>query len=316
MLQKVQNIHISRDEHHKKNPFRPDNQISEMSKEYNFSLREIEEKAVKWRTEDVKERANTPKEDVRFGRPQESLTERIEGAKYIPEGRENIGSAIWESNTAENSPISRDLESGERLRTHRSNKKVLILDLDQTLIHTIKNPYEVLSTMRGSKISIIRKREKLIKEGGIAFIKRPGLDTFLCTLSPYYDITVFTSATRIYAQKIINQIDPKRKYIRRLMAREDCRRAKQEGGNGYIKGINLLHGNKDKKDIFIIDDLILNWPHDISNLIPIPPFFGNMRDNQLTWIMNYLLYVRYSQDATMVNPLYFNLEEKLIGSDR
>lgn len=80
------------------------------------------------------------------------------------------------------------------LPPNRSGKKyTLVLDLDETLTHTL-NSY-------GPKIK---------------FLKRPFVDEFLREMSLYYEIVIFTAAMQEYADEIINQIDTGRRVSHRL----------------------------------------------------------------------------------------------------
>lgn len=59
--------------------------------------------------------------------------------------------------------------------------KLLILDLDETLIHGTEHPLE---------------RSPDFVVGPYAVYKRPGLSDFLCRMSESFDLAVWTSSTR------------------------------------------------------------------------------------------------------------------------
>lgn len=76
------------------------------------------------------------------------------------------------------------------------NKKTLILDLDETLIHSSDFPPH-------PKVEAFK-----IGEPPYYVFKRPGLDDFLRKYSKKFDIFIFTSAYQCYADPIINAICP------------------------------------------------------------------------------------------------------------
>jgi TFIIF-interacting CTD phosphatase-like protein len=51
---------------------------------------------------------------------------------------------------------------------------------------------------------------------------RPYLREFLREISKNHEIIVFSSINRKLAEKIVNQIDPEKKYISHLLSEEQC----------------------------------------------------------------------------------------------
>ena len=85
---------------------------------------------------------------------------------------------------------------------------MLVLDLDETLIHTSFNKppkfdfeSEVLFNGKNTKIYTV---------------KRFGLEAFLFEMSRIYEIVVFTASQKLYADKVLNTIDPKGRISHRL----------------------------------------------------------------------------------------------------
>lgn len=94
--------------------------------------------------------------------------------------------------------------------------KILVLDLDETLVYTsvttagMTSPptfSEAIPTLRGAELFHVWER--------------PWLQLFLRSMSRVYNIAVFTAAAPAYADPIIDRIDPSR-CIKRRLYRGDC----------------------------------------------------------------------------------------------
>ena len=79
-----------------------------------------------------------------------------------------------------------------------TNKKCLILDLDETLVHSIVD-YNLKAHIKIPPSSI------LIKQG--YSIKRPHVDSFLDTLAIDFEVIVFTAGLQHYADPLIDKLD-------------------------------------------------------------------------------------------------------------
>ena len=107
---------------------------------------------------------------------------------------------------------------------------------------------------------------KIENKGVLKF--RPGLDEFLENVKKYYEIIVFTSATKGYADPIENEIENNCKYF-------DYRLYRQHTiiyDNYYVKDISRIGRSLDK--IIIIDNMPQNYILQKENGIMIKPFWG------------------------------------------
>lgn len=85
-------------------------------------------------------------------------------------------------------------------------RKLLILDLDETLIHSTTTP----------------NAKHHFSVGPYAVFKRPSLDDFLHFCNAHFDIAIWTSSTEDYAQGIVAQILPPSVDIVFLWSRDRC----------------------------------------------------------------------------------------------
>ena len=144
------------------------------------------------------------------------------------------------------SPTNPEIKS-PFIKTKLSKKFSLVLDLDETLI------------------SLDRDNTKENK----AILKfRPGLLDFLTKMKKYYEIIVFTSATKEYADQIEDVIEQNEKYFEFRLYREHT----ISFNNEFIKDISRIGRPLDK--ILIVDNMPQNYRMQKENGIGIKSFFG------------------------------------------
>ena len=214
----------------------------------------------------------------------------LQNSYYYLNGRKNFDSLI--NNKVNNSVImkkqkinEKSEESGFKNKTQKSyykcknkiiNKKILVLDLDETLIHSffesLENPDFEININLYDEI-------KDIECNKIYVSKRPGLDIFFNELNKFYKIYIFSSSPQDYVSKITKEID-KNKIILKCFSKNDCLTV--PGGdhyNIYIK--DLLKIDKDLSKIVILDDNITSFSLQTENGIPIKSWYGNKQDIEL-----------------------------------
>ena len=103
-------------------------------------------------------------------------------------------------------------------------KKLLLLDMDETMLHaaTLNDIY--VSEIYGkdaepSFITSFKDQEQTID---IGVFLRPFLFEMLEKVSPFFDICVFTASEKVYADAILNTVDPLRKLFAERIYREHC----------------------------------------------------------------------------------------------
>ena len=135
-------------------------------------------------------------------------------------------------------------------------KYTLVLGLDETLIHYIQN---------GEYIQI-----------------RPGAENFIKELSEFYEIIIFTSSLKSYADLVINGIDKQNKISSRLY-----REHTMKIGNSNIKDLNKL--GRDLKKVIIVDNLPESYCLQPKNGINVIDFDGNENDDMLIYLQKDLI---------------------------
>ncbi|CAL8082903.1 unnamed protein product [Calicophoron daubneyi] len=155
-----------------------------------------------------------------------------------------------------------------------SRKLVLLVDLDQTIIHTTNDPQAFKYK------DIYRYRlpgSPLVYHTSF----RPHLLEMLDRLSNYYQMHICTFGNRVYAHQLAGMIDPKRRFFsQRILSRDECFNPVTKSANLkalFPRGLNL---------VCIVDDRAEVWDWS-PNLIHIKPyrFFPDTGDiNSFPWL--------------------------------
>ena len=181
------------------------------------------------------------------------------------------------------------------------NKKTLVLDLDETLIHSAFEPFKPKDDI---KLKMKIKNEDYI----IHVLKRPYLDEFLKIVTEKYEVIIFTASIPDYANPLLDKLDPFKKISYRLF-REHCTRT----DNGlFIKDLNKLGRNL--KDVIIIDNNPVSYTLNKMNGLPILTWHSIQTDNELIKLIPLLLYLTNVDDIRIiinkvVNGYYVNYKE-------
>jgi len=151
-------------------------------------------------------------------------------------------------------------------RAHKTTtfpgRKLLVLDLDETLIHG--NP---------------EAEEGDFLAAGIPVIVRPGARKFLAQMAKIFDLAVWTSATEDYASDIVKTLFPSPPMF--LWCRERCvRRINPETRElEFIKDLKKLRRlGWDLANVLVVDDSPEKLARNYGNLVRLPPFTGGQDD--------------------------------------
>ena len=173
------------------------------------------------------------------------------------------------------------------------NKKVLVLDMDETMLHArfIENEaqrskddgdffFALQSQQSGSKDVQGTPSESMM----ISIKLRPMLDMALDFLANFYEIVVFTAGTQDYADAALDFIDPERLIIRHRLYRQHCVNA---APGVYVKDLRVFQ-DRDIKDIVLVDNSILSFAFQMDNGIPIKAYMRQEDDEELLYMVSFL----------------------------
>ena len=162
-------------------------------------------------------------------------------------------------------------------------KKTLILDLDETLVHSSMRPFQ-----RCADITLpINYNGKNIF---IYVLRRPFLDKFLEEMSLLYEIIIFTASLADYSEPLLDIID-KKKVIKLRLNRSHCRHYQ----NIYIKDLKVI--NRNLKDMIIVDNNPESYLMNKENAIPILTWEDDPNDKELLKLIPVLKYLANVDDV-------------------
>ncbi|CAG8477694.1 4355_t:CDS:2 [Paraglomus occultum] len=159
--------------------------------------------------------------------------------------------------------------------------KTLILDLDETLIH---------STVRGSDNA--HMLEVMVDSHACLYYvhKRPHVDYFLMKVAEWYKVVIFTASMPEYADPVIDWLDPDKNLITKRFFRQSCI---QRGGT-YVKDLTLVENDLSK--VCLIDNSSISYSLHQENGIPIEGWVSDPNDEALLDLLPFLDALRFTED--------------------
>ncbi|CAH2034382.1 unnamed protein product [Thlaspi arvense] len=153
---------------------------------------------------------------------------------------------------------------------HRNDmKRTIVLDLDETLVHSSMEPPVRVNVDFMVRIKI---------EGAVIpmfVVKRPGVDEFLERISKNYRVAVFTAGLPEYASQVLDKLDKNRVISQRLY-RDSC----TEISGRYAKDLSLV-ARTDLGSVLLVDDNPFSYSLQPDNGVHIKQFVDDMEDQEL-----------------------------------
>ena len=200
--------------------------------------------------------------------------------------------------------ISKTINFQNLKNESNQNKKLLILDLDETLVHS---DLDFLLKEKNVKYDTIlhfdSEEEKNIP---LPLMIRPGLYKFLDYASENFDLVVFTASDQDYADTIINYIEKDKKYFKMRLYRNNC--IFIDPGL-YIKDLRIFNSWKNMENIIIVDNSLFSFANQLNNGILITSYFDDKKDTFLYNVKDYLEYIKNEKDIREINKESFRFEE-------
>lgn len=161
-----------------------------------------------------------------------------------------------------------------------TTRKLLILDLDETLVHATEGPAFGPAHFRLGSYHVYR---------------RPHLDTLLAAASDWFDLAVWTSAGSDYASLMCDAILPQPKNLKFAWSRDRCTSCFDAETLEIIHAKNLGKVRRlghSLEQVLMLDDSPEKLARHYGNLIRVRSFFGDPADTELRDLLPFLEWIK------------------------
>ena len=186
-----------------------------------------------------------------------------------------------------------------------SKKKTLVLDLDETLVHSQFGAFNIPS-------DVIINIEIENELHDIHVLVRPGVKEFLEKMSKKFEIVIFTASISKYAGPLLDILD-KDKFCSFRLFREHCTLL----NSSFVKDLKKL--GRDLKDVIIVDNSPMAYLLNSDNGLPILTWFDDKNDKELFKIIPILDFLSlvpdvrdYIHKIVINNEISYDIAKKVI----
>jgi RNA polymerase II subunit A small phosphatase-like protein len=170
-----------------------------------------------------------------------------------------------------------------------SSRVCLVLDLDETLVHSSFKPVTVPDLIIPVEI-----------KGNVHQVyvrKRPFIDEFLKRVSQLFEVVVFTASLSEYADPVLDELDPDSSKVHHRLFREHC-----SNTNGlFVKDLSLL--GRPLQRIAIVDNSPTSFLFQPRNSVQCTSWFDDMTDTELGDLLPLM------EDLAVCDNVYAVLDE-------
>ncbi|CAG9315332.1 unnamed protein product [Blepharisma stoltei] len=153
------------------------------------------------------------------------------------------------------------------MKTRRAQRLTLVLDLDETLVHSEIKPIPAANLI----VNIFFDERPC----SIYVSFRPGLFSFLEAVAEKFEVVLFTASHKIYAEQVLKFIDPEMKIMKYRFYRESC----VETNGTFVKDLKVL--GRDLREVIIVDNSVQAFSLQPNNGIPIVSWYNDTTDREL-----------------------------------
>ncbi|KAI0009857.1 NLI interacting factor-like phosphatase-domain-containing protein [Xylariaceae sp. FL0662B] len=176
--------------------------------------------------------------------------------------------------------------------------KTLIIDLDETLIHSMSRG----GRMGSGHMVEVRLTTTYVGSGGQQALgpqhpilyyvhKRPHCDEFLRKVCKWFNLVVFTASVQEYADPVIDWLESERKFFSGRYYRQHC--TFRHGA--FIKDLSSIEPDLSK--VMILDNSPLSYMFHQDNAIPIQGWINDPTDNDLLHLVPLLEGLQHVSDV-------------------
>lgn len=180
---------------------------------------------------------------------------------------------------------------------NKKQKKTLILDLDETLIHSMSKGGRMstghMVEVRLNTTYVVGGQTAVGPQHPILYWvnKRPYCDEFLRRVCKWYNLVVFTASVQEYADPVIDWLEQERKFFSARYYRQHC--TFRQGA--FIKDLSSVES--DLSSVMILDNSPLSYLFHQDNAIPIQGWINDPTDTDLMHLVPLLEGLQYVHDV-------------------
>lgn len=159
------------------------------------------------------------------------------------------------------------------VRHQDMHKKCVVIDLDETLVHSSFKP------VHNADFIVPVEIDGTIHQ--VYVLKRPHVDEFLQRVGELFECVLFTASLAKYADPVADLLDKYGTFRTRLF-RESC---VFHRGN-YVKDLSKL--GRDLKHVLIVDNSPASYSFHPENAVPVASWFDDFSDMELLHLIPFL----------------------------
>lgn len=182
---------------------------------------------------------------------------------------------------------------------YKYNDKLLILDIDETLIYSSEKQLDRLPDFK-----LHFGLEKYF------VYKRPGLEEFILQCSKWFRLAIWTSSGSDYASEVIKNIFPDNynSKLEFIFTRRRCLFKR----NPELDVIEVFKPLKKVKrrgfsldNVLIVDDIAQTFKYNYGNGILVKEYRGEEDDIELFLLLKYLEMIRWEENLRIINKRHW-----------
>jgi TFIIF-interacting CTD phosphatase-like protein len=179
-----------------------------------------------------------------------------------------------------------------------SPRKLLILDLDETLIYATETP--------------LAERDADFRVGRYHVYRRPHLTSFLDASLTRFEVAVWTASSPNYAAGVIANIFPDPAQLAFAWAADRCSTRYCPDDGSYYTRKPLLKVRRRlgyaREQVIAVDDTPRKWEQSYGNLVPVRPYEGDPNDEELRLLTVYLDHLRHIPNVRAIEKRRWRTE--------
>ncbi|OMJ78709.1 hypothetical protein SteCoe_21429 [Stentor coeruleus] len=168
------------------------------------------------------------------------------------------------------------------MKTRKTPRITLVLDLDETLVHSETKPLPHSDHIFNISVN------KVVYTVYVAY--RPWLLEFLEFVCDKFEVVIFTASMKLYAEKVLKVLDPNNK-LRYKFYRDSCVEVKGQ----FVKDLRVF--GRDLREVVIVDNSDLAFSCQPENGILISSWFNDQNDRELEKLHRFLMEVSTFEDV-------------------